>query len=274
MKVSGQLTAPGDYLMYSGGVINFHNINSSPAVVNAPIKRGIIIADATVTEPTSRFDAASDMFITRVPPGFASTSDIFISGGILNSSNGFTKKNTPSSVLQGIFYSNKDYSDQWNYAIAAYQKPGGYVSVNDLSAEGSVIASNGTYKAGTPIPWLTYIASGGSGNGGNNYTGSSSSNDNFTNCTPVSRTLVMRTTDSRTETRLPKLFNVYPNPADAYAQIAFVPDESGTVTITLHGINGALRVYIRRSLFGFFSGALRVSCGEGGDEQTRQHEGG
>jgi len=61
----------------------------------------------------------------------------------------------------------------------------------------------------------------------------------------VSKTMVMRTSDSRTETRLPKLFTVYPNPANAYAQITFVPDESGPVTITLHGINGALlqRVY-------------------------------
>ena len=36
VKVSGQLAAPGDYLMFSGGVINFYNINSNPDARDLP----------------------------------------------------------------------------------------------------------------------------------------------------------------------------------------------------------------------------------------------
>ncbi|HEY0680095.1 MAG TPA: MBG domain-containing protein, partial [Chitinophagaceae bacterium] len=148
IKVSGQLNTAGDYIMFSGGTINFNNIISSPSVQNAPVKRGMITA-ANVPSPVTYFDASLDMFVTKVPVGFSSTSDIFISGAIINSSNGFTSKNGSSSTLKGIFYTNKSFSDQWNYAMAAYQKPGGvYVSYTDLTdPAGTIVSTNGSYKA-------------------------------------------------------------------------------------------------------------------------------
>ena len=103
---------------------------------------------------------------------YASTSDIFITGAIINSSNGFVKKNSQAnSVVKGIFYSNKNFSDQWAYAMAAYQTQFAYGDIDDAGAVASI---NGTYRAGTPTTILTRIVSGGTGNGGNNYTGSPS----------------------------------------------------------------------------------------------------
>ena len=242
-KVSGQLNQHGDYLSYSFGSVTFNNINSKPTVTDLPIPAGKIIADNTVTEPVTRYDAGTNTWITRVPVGFSSTSDIFISAVIINSSNGFAKKNNANSVVKGIFYSNKNFSDQWAYGIAAYQPQFSYSSV---AAPGQVTSINGAYKAGTPTTQLNHLVNGGSGGGGNNYTGSSGSFDNFTAClressgniTNASRPGTFTSTIKEKEAIGETRFSVTPNPATHYADISFVPSVSGDIQITVFAING------------------------------------
>lgn len=243
-KVSGQLSQHGDYLLYGFGSVTFNNINSKPAVTDLPIPAGKIIADNTVSEPVTLYDAATSTWITQVPVGFSSTSDVFISGVIINSSNGFSKKNNANSVVKGIFYSNKNFSDQWAYAIAAYQPQFVYAAIG---APGQVTSINGNYRAGTPTTQINNLVNGGSGGGGNNYTGSPSSFDNFTAClrgssgniTTASRpgtyanTIINKKEDTE-EAR----FSVTPNPASNYADISFVPSVSGEIQITVFATNG------------------------------------
>ncbi|HEY0678123.1 MAG TPA: T9SS type A sorting domain-containing protein, partial [Chitinophagaceae bacterium] len=160
------------------------------------------------------------------------------------------------------FYTNKSFSDQWNYAMAAYQKPGGvYVSYTDLTdPAGTIVSTNGSYKAGTPLPWLSYIVSGGSGNGGNNYTGSNSSNDNFTACQPTATTggrietitTAGQSAETAVQVETPVVavqantgmvsrkagMEIFPNPASSYANISFGTTLSGKCTIKLFNANG------------------------------------
>ncbi len=243
IKVSGQLRVDGDYIMFSGGKITFNNISSSTTVKDLPIKRGIIIA-ADVGSPTTYFDAAKDMFVTKVPRGFSSTSDIFISGGTVTSATGFTKQNNANTVLKGIFYSNKNFSDQWFYGLAAYQTGASsptYVLLSDLSPEGSVTTINGTEKSGTPLPWRSFLVPGGSGNGGSQYTGSNSANDNFTACNLNDRSVVLRTSSSlntNPTTSLESDLTVYPNPSSSRATISFVTQRGGQASIVMYNVAG------------------------------------
>jgi hypothetical protein len=83
----------------------------------------------------------------KSPVGFASTSDIFFTGKIINSSNGFVKLGgNTSSVVKGMFYCTKNFSDQWGYGLAAYQPQFSY---GTISGPGQVQSINGTYRAGT-----------------------------------------------------------------------------------------------------------------------------
>src|SRR4030095_10731172 len=120
-KVSGQLSVNGDYLFFKSGSVTFNFIASNPLITDFPLPNGKIVADNSVTAPITSFDANTNTWITKVPVGFASTSDIFVSGGIINSSNGFVKLNgNTNSVVKGAFYCTKNFSDQWTYGIAAY----------------------------------------------------------------------------------------------------------------------------------------------------------
>ena len=226
VKVSGQLTANGDYLSFTGGTISFVNVNSTPLVTNLSIPGGKIVADASTTSPTTNFDLATRTWITKVPLGFSSTSDIFITGAIINSSNGFVAGKSSSSTLKGIFLSNKNYSDQWSYAMAGYRPVFGYQAV---AAAGSVASMNGTYKAGTPVPVISTLVGGGSSGGGNNFSGSSSSYDNFSVCTTTSSitqaNLVKNDVSSAlmTGTGRNSSFSLYPNPASKLIQFTIVP---------------------------------------------------
>jgi len=56
-KVSGQLVANGDYLLFKAGTATFSNITSTPAVTNFPIPNGKIVADKC------------ECFITGIPSG-------------------------------------------------------------------------------------------------------------------------------------------------------------------------------------------------------------
>ena len=121
-KVSGQLTAPGDFLLFKNGSVTFNFISSTPTVTDLALPDGKIVVDNTVSAPVTHYDSQNNIWITRVPVGFASTSDIFVTGGIINSSTGFIKMNgNTNSVVKGMFFSNKSFNDQWAYAIAAYQ---------------------------------------------------------------------------------------------------------------------------------------------------------
>ena len=249
VKVSGQLVANGDYIIFRAGTINFNNITSNPTVTNLAIPNGKIVADNSVSSAVTSYDAATSTWTTKVPLGFSSTSDIFITGAIINSSNGFVKKNSQSnSVVKGIFYCNKNFSDQWSYAMGAYQSP---IQYSDISAPGAVASVNGYYRAGTPTTVLAKITYGGTGNGGNNYTGSSSNQNNFTACIPSTN----QSTGNRVITNPSSIqqavrqdiqdvsakigeMQVYPNPAAEMVTLSYVPKQTGSSKIAILTIDG------------------------------------
>ncbi|MBK5272875.1 MAG: T9SS type A sorting domain-containing protein, partial [Bacteroidia bacterium] len=216
---------------------------STPSIVNWAIPDGKIIADNTVSSPVTSFDVSHNIWITKVPVGFGSTSDIFITGAIINSSTGFVKSNgNTSSDLNGIFYSNKDYSDQWAYAIAAYQPQFDYSSI---AGPGQVLSVKGNYSSGTPTTQIQNLVSGGSGGGGNNYSGSTSSYDNFSACkVPGSSGVTSRVNVSELSENImkdvPDLGEILitPNPASDYINLSFVPVKTGNSKIVLYSIDG------------------------------------
>lgn len=75
--------------------------------------------------------------------------------------------------------SNKSYSSDWFYGIAAYQPPFTY---SDVAAPGTVSSIGGGRQAGTPLNQLRSLVPGGSGGGGSNFTGSFSSTESFPTC--------------------------------------------------------------------------------------------
>ncbi len=249
LKVRGDLMNAGDYIAFKGGRITLENVTSETPVVDAVIPNGKIMA-ANVTQPTTRFDVASGSFITLVPLGFSSTSEVFITGAVFHSKTGFTKKNNPGSVVKGIFQSNVPFDDQWNYGMAAYKAitgavntPPQYVQLANLSGAGSVVSIHDSYKAGTPLPWLSRITAGGTGNGGTNYTGSPSSNDNFTACQLGAASSPAVTAKQRTpqeveeKTQLTGL-QIFPNPAATSVTISFVASVKGSASIGIYSLNG------------------------------------
>ena len=91
---------------------------------------------------------------------------------------------------------------------------------------------------------------GGSGGGGNNYTGSTSSFDNFTACPASSSSTSNRSANQIVNQNNLKVktdennlavkadFIVAPNPAGNYADISFKSSVSGNLQLTLFTING------------------------------------
>jgi hypothetical protein len=240
-KVSGQLTAKGDYLLFTGGTVTLNNITSNPAVVDLAIPRGIIMAD-NVPAPVTSFDLNTKTWTTRVPVGFSSTSDIFISGAIIQSSSGFVKKNGASSVVKGIFYSSKPFSDQWSYAMATYRPQFNYA---DVDQAGEITSVNGNYRAGTPTTQIRNLVSGGTSGGGNNYTGSNSSYENFTACLVGNAvTVVARSASGESQAQesrnTDEKLKVIPNPASGNATIQFMPSVSGQSRIAIFTSSGTL----------------------------------
>jgi len=236
-KVSGQLKSKGDYLLFKSGTVTFNNIVSSPTVTNVPLPSGKIVAD-NVSAPFTKYDVTSNTWITKVPLGFSSTSDIFVTGVIINSSTGFVKNNNASTSMKGMFYSNKTFNDQWAYASAAYQPQFTYSSIAD---SGKVTSVNGNYKAGTPTTQISHLVNGGSGGGGNNYTGSTNSYDKFTACisagTFASRVYVA-SQESVVDNLVQEEFRAVPNPATNYINLSFVPATRGSSKIEVVTIDG------------------------------------
>ncbi|MGH2647394.1 MAG: T9SS type A sorting domain-containing protein, partial [Ginsengibacter sp.] len=251
VKMSGELKANGDYLLFTAGSITLNNITSTPLINNVAMPDGRIIADNTVSSPVTSFDATNNIWITRVPLGFKCTPNVFITGAIVNSSKGFVKATgNPGSVIKGIFYSTANCSEQWAYGISAYQPQFTYSSI---AAAGKVASVKGTYPAGTPIPELKYLVTGGTGGGGNNYCGSTSSYDNFTACPPpadlqVAGANIAVSMDNNLLSQQIEIANspamgtvqIVPNPASSYITISFVPIKTGNSKIALYGIDGKM----------------------------------
>ena len=249
VKLSGQLAAAGDYVIFRAGDITLNNITSGIGNSASPIPNGKIIAVSGKTSPGTHFDFGSNTWITEVPLGYASTSDIFITGAIFNSSTGFLYTNKSagaSSVVRGMFYSNKSITDKWVYSMAAYQPQFGYGAIG---GEGQVAAINGTYRAATPIPEILYIVTGGSGNGGSNYTGSPSNQNPFTACPISSSSAINRVITSSSSVQPAARqdvqdiaakgdIQVFPNPASAYITLSYIPASTGNSAITLFTIDG------------------------------------
>jgi hypothetical protein len=243
-KVSGQLKCKGDSLLFKSGSITLFNINSTPLIKDFAIPRGKIIAD-NVAVPSTKFDSLHNIWITKVPVGFSSTSDIFIAGAIINSSTGFVKDSSNTySIVKGEFYCNKNFKDQWGYGTAAYRPEFFYASIAD---SGVVTSINGTYRAGTPTSQLANLVQGGSGGGGNNYTGSTNSFDKFTACgnttPPCTNSNVTRTVSSLNHEEVQDTpsdgeVQIIPNPATNYVMLSFVPARTGNSEIILFNIDG------------------------------------
>ena len=243
VKVSGQLVTNGDYLIFRTGGITLNSVTSNPTVTEQAIPNGRIVADNSVSSPVTNYDGATNTWITKVPLGYSSTSDIFITGAIINSSTGFAAINSKAnSVLKGMFYTNRTFSDQWSYAMGAYQPQFNY---DAISAQGAITSINGTYRAGTPTTVLRSIVGGGTGNGGNNFTGSPSNQNAFTACIPSSFFDVNRAMLSLSTIK-PELIgavnkeimDVYPNPSTDNIRLSVVPAITGRSKITLLTIDG------------------------------------
>ncbi len=252
--INGQLTSNGDFILFKGGNITLNNITSTPLVNNLPIPDGKIVADNTVATPVTSFNAATNTWITRVPLGYTNNNSIFITGAIVNSSTGFVSKSNANSVIQGILYSDKTAPDadndgdtgDWAYAIAAYQPQFSY---SQIAAAGQIASISGTYSVGTPIPIISNVVSGGSGNGKKNYTGNESPIDNYTACQlPANSPIASRannnssiqqnvTTDNANNAVLGEVL-IIPNPATTYITLSFVPVNTGSSKIVMYSIDG------------------------------------
>ena len=125
--------------------------------------------------------------------------------------------------------------------MAAYQPQFFYSKV---FKPGDVVSINGTYRAGTPINVLGSLVNGASGGGGNNYTGSSSSFDNFTAClvpNTVSRTSIpisLSPQQDESSSYTKGAVEIAPNPSRDFVLLSFVPTTTGISTITLSDMDG------------------------------------
>ncbi|HET9434440.1 MAG TPA: T9SS type A sorting domain-containing protein, partial [Chitinophagaceae bacterium] len=112
-----------------------------------------------------------------------------------------------------------------------------------IGGSGQVVSINGDYRAGTPLPILTNLVQGGSGGGGNNYTGSKGAYDNFTACIdPDVPSLTRSTTSATMEANNAELYadeiRVLPNPASDHINLSFVPKYSGSSKIIISALDG------------------------------------
>lgn len=178
VQLTGQLSVNGDYILYTGGALNSYRITSTPTISNIPMVSGKIIADNTVSAPSTTYNGT--MWVTRVPVSY-SNSNLFIAGTIINSSNGFTATSGKYTQLNGYFYTNKtSLNATWWYNMAVYQPQMSYSSISAANQVYPVLTS--TKPAGTPSTLIANIKTGGSGTGGTNYIGNSSSVQSISAC--------------------------------------------------------------------------------------------
>nr|MBA2745416.1 S8 family peptidase [Flavisolibacter sp.] len=249
IKLNGQLNQVGQFIEYNGGAVSFNGITMEGATTRN-IPRGRIIAGAPSSPISSSFNMQTGMWNTIVPVNLNTSSDIFISGAIINSSIGFKKKkNTQSSTsVTGSFTSNVAITTKWLYSMAAYQVPsnpptsgGTGFTYSSLSGPGAVIAVNSQpYGSGTPYPHISYVVAGGTGNGNGDYSGSTSSLDNFTACLvgSTANTIVSKMMEQPKQADEARM-TVAPNPARDRFTVTFVPSKSGITSVRLLQVNGA-----------------------------------
>lgn len=261
IKISGQLKTHGRYLLFTKGAITLKDIIATDPITNTQITTkelpgGKVMADTNVKNASqiyTQYSIISKTWTTHVPLGFSSTSDIFISGAIINSKDGFVKKKNnanSATIVQGVLSSDTVYSDQWTYALATYRPYFDYTAIAGTTGTGKVVAINGTYRAGTPLSAvgtpINTLVNGGSGGGGNNYTGSTSSFDNFTACCPTcpAQNLIV-TSAGKEKTREEVLITpatsevrIIPNPASDHITLSFVPAFTGRSKVILFTIEG------------------------------------
>jgi predicted esterase len=218
-----QLTANGDYLMFSGGTLSFSAISSSiDSTVVLP--GGEIIADNTVTVPSTSFNSSTNTWVTRVPLGYASN-DVFVAGAAISSSTGFTLSGTSNAtMLSGSWSSNKTFSSEWWYGLSCYQPTFSTATVGSVNADDGVPI--GGHSSGTPNNQTGGLVSGGSGDGGSNYTGGFSSQDVFTAC------LVPLSVPTKVE------LMVYPNPYLSIVYFNITTSVSGTGSLEFYNLLG------------------------------------
>jgi predicted esterase len=218
-----QLSANGDYLLFSGGTLSFSGINSSiDSTVALP--SGEIIADNTVIVPSTSFNSTTNTWVTRVPLGYASN-DIFVTGAAINSSTGFTLSGTSNAtMLSGSWSSDKSIASEWWYGLACYQPTFSTASVGSVNADDGVPI--GGHNSGTPNNQTGGLVSGGSGDGGSNYTGDFSSQDVFTAC------VVTLPIPPKVE------LTVYPNPYLSMVYFNITTSISGTGSLEFYNILG------------------------------------
>jgi hypothetical protein len=248
IKINGQLTAAGQYIDYNGGAVTFTGISMSGATTQ-PIPRGRVIAGSPTSPISSIWNPSLGMWVTTVPANLNTTSDIFISGAIVNSQTGFKKQKNTSSYtsITGSFSSNVTFSSRWLYSMAAYQVPVTFTPLFERATFDGAINTNRyvvsvntqPYGSGTPMPFINYVVAGGTGSGNGNYTGNTSSLDQFTACSigGASNFTVTKLISKEVEKAEPQM-NVAPNPSRNNATISYVPAVSGKTSVKLFQVNG------------------------------------
>jgi predicted esterase len=229
-----QLTANGDYLLFSGGNLSFTGVTSSlDSTVALP--GGEIIADNTITMPSTSFNSTTNMWVTRVPLDYE-TSDIFVSGAAITSSSGFTLSGTSNAtILSGSWSSNKAFASEWWYGLACYQPTFTTASVGSVNADDGVPITG--HSSGTPNSETGGLVSGGSGDGGSNYTGNFSSQDGFTACVvPLSVPTNIQ-------------LAVYPNPYTSTVYFNITTSVSGTGSLEFYSLLGQTLGIIEETQF-------------------------
>ena len=229
-----QLAANGDYVLFSGGTLTFSGIGSSlDSTVALP--GGEVIADNTVAVPSTTFNSSKNMWVTTVPLGYTS-GDIFVSGAAITSSSGFTLSGaTNATMLAGSWSSNKAFASEWWYGLACYQPTFSTASVGSVNADDGVPIVGLT--SGTPSSETGGLVSGGSGNGGSNYTGDFSAKDVFTACVtalPIPPKVEMK---------------VYPNPYLSTVSFNITTSVSGTGSLEFYNLLGEALGIIEETQF-------------------------
>ena len=232
---AGSLPNNGDFIKITNVNATLNNILSNPAISSMSIPNGKIIADSTVITPSTIYNTSTNEWITRIAPGDTSN-DIFITGGIINSINGFLALTGKNSTVSASWYSNKSsLASSWFYGLACYQPQFSY---SNIAGPNKVlpIAISGA-KAGTPSTITTSLVSGGSGNGSNNnYTGSYSALTPFSACQTFGSRSSLHQVSDLTYFHL----SAYPNPFNDQINIEMVTPNAGNAKIEVTDITGRI----------------------------------
>lgn len=172
-KLSGNLQAPGDYLLFSAGSYTLTNVTASKT--SGSIPDGIIIADNTVSAPVTSYDAGTNSWTTRVPLNYSSN-EIFISAAVDASTTGYTVGSNQNASVAGQFSTNSvaQTKSSFVFAMRTFRPTFTYTNIGtagNILPEGGTISSV-TYPVGFPSNQTANLVQGG------NYQGSGNVNVN------------------------------------------------------------------------------------------------